>query len=365
MMNQKEHMVLDNIKENPFISQQELAEKVGLSRSTVANIISGLIKKEYVQGKAYVLNDGYPIVCIGAANVDRKFYVKEKLIHGTSNPIESTKSVGGVARNISENLGRLSQDVTLITACGVDSEWETIKSLSAPFINLDYVHQIGNKSTGSYTALISGSGEMEYGFADMAVYDELTPELLIQNTYILKRARCIVADLNIPKASLEFLCSYAEKYGIKVVLIPVSGPKMKNMPHNLHAVDWMIVNRDETEAYFDISIRSEEDLRDAAGRWNREGVEHVIVTNGSKSLVYSSGGESAVYEIEASAEVVDVTGAGDSFSAAVIYGWLKGMDMEDTIRLGMINSRKTIETSYTVRQDLDEHQLIKNLEEIK
>ena len=26
-------------------------------------------------GKAYVLNEDYPIVCIGAANVDRKFYV--------------------------------------------------------------------------------------------------------------------------------------------------------------------------------------------------------------------------------------------------------------------------------------------------
>src|SRR5699024_6612447 len=47
------------------------------------------------------------------------------------------------------------------------------------------------------------------------------------------------------------------------------------------------------------------------------------------------------------------------------YGWLKGMDIEDTIKLGMINSRKTIETSYTVRQDLDEHQLLKNLEEMK
>lgn len=364
-MNKNERMVLDNIKENPFISQQELSEKVGLSRSTVANIISGLIKQEYVQGKAYVLNDDYPIVCIGAANVDRKFYVNDRLIHGTSNPIESTKSVGGVARNIGENLGRLSQDVTLITACGVDSEWDTIKTLSAPFINLDYVHQIGNKSTGSYTALISETGEMEYGFADMAVYDELTPEVLIQNTYVLKRAKCIVVDLNIPRASLEFLCAYAEKHGIKLVLIPVSGPKMDHLPHNLHAVNWMIVNRDETEAYFNISIQGEEDLLEAARKWNRAGVEHVIVTNGSKSLVYSSGERASLYEIEQSADVVDVTGAGDSFSAAVIYGWLKGMDIEDTIRLGMINSRKTIETSYTVRQDLDEHQLIKNLEEIK
>ncbi len=364
-MNKNEKMVLENIKENPFISQQELSDKVGLSRSTVANIISGLIKKEYVQGKAYVLNDQYPIVCIGAANVDRKFYVTERLIHGTSNPIESTKSVGGVARNIGENLGRLSQDVTLITACGIDSEWETIRSLSAPFVNLDYVHQISNKSTGSYTALISEAGEMEYGFADMAVYDELTPEVLIQNTYILKRAKCIVADLNIPKASLEFLCAYAEKHGIKVVLIPVSGPKMKNLPHNLHAVNWMIVNRDETEAHFDITIRNEEELLGSVRRWNEAGIEHVIVTNGAKSLAYGSGGEAALYEIERSEKVIDVTGAGDAFSAAVIYGWLKGMDMEDTIRLGMINSRKTIETSYTVRQDLDEHQLIKNLEETK
>src|SRR5690625_4953826 len=161
MVNEKEKIVLENIRENPFISQQELSEKVGLSRSAVANIISGLIRKEYVQGKAYVLNEDYPIVCIGAANVDRKFYVRDRLIHGTSNPIESTKSVGGVARNIAENLGRLSQDVALITACGTDSEWETIKSLSAPFINLDYVPQIVHKCTMSYTALISGTGDIE------------------------------------------------------------------------------------------------------------------------------------------------------------------------------------------------------------
>ncbi len=74
------------IKDNPFISQRELAEAIGLSRPSVANIISGLIQKEYVMGKAYVLNEDYPIVCIGAANVDRKFYVHKDLVAETSNP---------------------------------------------------------------------------------------------------------------------------------------------------------------------------------------------------------------------------------------------------------------------------------------
>ena len=50
-MNENEKLILNLIKENPFISQQELSDKVGLSRPAVANIISGLVKKEYVQGK--------------------------------------------------------------------------------------------------------------------------------------------------------------------------------------------------------------------------------------------------------------------------------------------------------------------------
>src|SRR5699024_11597608 len=102
-----------------------------------------------------------------------------------------------------------------------------------------------------------------------------------------------------------------------------------------------------------VVFQAEEDIRDR----NVTGVQTCALP--------ISGSEASVHMIEKSDKVTDVTGAGDSFSAAVVYGWLKGMDIEDTIKLGMINSRKTIETSYTVRQDLDEHQLLKNLEEIK
>ena len=44
---------------------------VGVSKPSIANIISGLIK-EYVLGKAYVFNETTPIICIGGANVIRK-----------------------------------------------------------------------------------------------------------------------------------------------------------------------------------------------------------------------------------------------------------------------------------------------------
>ena len=65
------------LKENPYITQLELAER-RLSRPAVANIISGLMRQRYILGKAYVINES-PIVCIGAANVDRKFYIDTPL----------------------------------------------------------------------------------------------------------------------------------------------------------------------------------------------------------------------------------------------------------------------------------------------
>lgn len=365
-MHPKENDVLNHIKDNPYISQTELARKVGLTNSAVASVVSDLVKKEFIQGQAYVLNAEYPIVCIGAANLDRKFFVNEALIHGTSNPIQSAQSVGGVARNIAENLGRLGENVALITARGNDSEWKTISDLSSPFINLDFAEHIEGQSTGCYTALISNEGEMEYGLADMDIYDYLTPEVLIKQTYILKRAKCIIADLNTPKVSLDFLCAYAEKYDIRLVLIPVSGPKMNRLPSNLAPVEWLIVNRDETEAHFNITINSDDELLESAAMWNDAGVSHVIVTNGVKSIAYSSKNDGGkVYSVIASETVVDVTGAGDSFSSAIVHGWLKGYAIDDVIKMAMMNSKKTIETPFTVRQDLSEKQLIKDMEEVK
>src|SRR5699024_12290237 len=105
---------------------------------------------------------------------------------------DSAHSVGGVVRNIAENLGRLGQNVALITTRGGDAEWLKVKEASEAHINLDFTEIIEGKNTGAYTALINREGEMEYRFADKSIYDEFTPEVLIRQTYILKirRASC-------------------------------------------------------------------------------------------------------------------------------------------------------------------------------
>ncbi|MEN1969913.1 carbohydrate kinase [Lentibacillus sp. N15] len=365
-MNEKEKLVLQLIKDNPFISQLELANAVNLSRSTVANIISGLIKKEYVSGKAYVLNEVNPIICIGGVNVDRKFYVTQDIVEKTSNPVTSSRSVGGVARNIAENLGRLGEDIIMLSAAGNDSDWKEIYDLSSPFMNLDYVTQFEDAATGSYTAVLDKHGDMFTALADMNIYDRITPELLSKNSNTLQKAKCIVADLNCPKETIDFLSSFTLKYQIPFVIVPVSSPKMNRLPKNLQAVHWLILNKDETETFFNIQINNQQDFQKAIENWLNLGVKNVIVTDGANGVAASGkDGQVHFYPAIKAETVVDVTGAGDAFCSAVIHSWLHKKSHEDVISSGMVNAYKTLSSKYTVRQELSKHQLEFDMEELQ
>jgi pseudouridine kinase len=364
-MTEKEQVIFNLIRKNPYISQQELAEILGLSRPSIANIISRLTRKGTILGRAYILNEPQQIICIGGANIDRKFQVKAKAQLGTSNPIYSAQSAGGVARNISENLGRLGHKVTLLTTSGLDSDWSYVMGASSLYMNLDHVTQIPAVSTGSYTAVLDTDGELIIALADMEVYEAITPELLLKQDVLLNRAKCIVADLNCPKETLQFLCHFAKNHERPIVLIPVSSPKMNRLPDDLEGVSWLITNRDESEMYFNCKLTTEEKWRQALEKWLTLGIANVVITNGKKGAMIGNR-EEGIFHIPSfeTKNIVDVTGAGDSFSAAVIYSWLEGKKLLDIAKAGAVNASKTLQSPYTVRHDLSPTQLQKDMEEI-
>ena len=69
-MTQREQEILALLESNPMISQQELADKLGITRSSVAVHISNLQKKGYIAGKGYVLRKKDYAVVVGGVNVD-------------------------------------------------------------------------------------------------------------------------------------------------------------------------------------------------------------------------------------------------------------------------------------------------------
>ncbi|MBJ8350241.1 PfkB family carbohydrate kinase [Streptococcus zalophi] len=365
ILNEKEQAVLELIRQHPFYAQQEIAEQIGLSRSAVANMISDLIRRNYLLGRAYIINDEVPVVCIGGMNVDRKFYAKQELILKTSNPVSSSVSIGGVGRNIAENLGRLGENVVMLSRAGDDQDWDLIKSASESYMNLRQVDICPEEATSSYTAIIDIDGDMSMALANMAICDGMTVSWLEQYENLLSRSKALVVDLNLPQESLVYLIKLARERNLALAIIPVSAPKMVNLPKDLTGVEWLIVNQDESEIFFDKSLGSSENLESLAKLWLQTGLKQVLITRGAKSMLYANqDGKRQVMTPKMVQQMVDATGAGDSLSAGILFGWLNEFSSQETLEFGLTNAYYTIQSQDTVRKNLSRQSFLQERKEL-
>ena len=119
-MTQRERQLLNWIEENPLISQQELADKAGITRSSVAVHISNLMKKGYITGKGYIVHTAPYVTVVGGVNMDIGGWPGEVPVMQDSNPGVVRMSLGGVGRNIAHNMALLGMDVRMLTVFGDD-----------------------------------------------------------------------------------------------------------------------------------------------------------------------------------------------------------------------------------------------------
>ncbi|MGJ9417870.1 carbohydrate kinase [Massilia sp. CMS3.1] len=337
------------IRANPFIAQQEIAAELKLSRSAVAGYIASLVRERRLLGRAYVLPDNRPILCIGAANLDRKLRASGTLAMGTSNPASAIESFGGVARNIAENLARLGATVALITAVGTDSSGRAL---------LDHAEELGidtrgalkldDAGSGTYTAVLDKDGQMVVALADMALYDRINPAFLGLRQQQRATSSLIVADLNLGIEAIQTLQQDAARDGVDLVIVAVSEPKMERLPASLQGVRLLILNEGELAARMKRVLHSEEELGAACAELQAQGAQDVIVTLGARGLLFTSPG-GGIERLEAPpAEVVDVTGAGDAFSAAVCLSLQGGSELALACRRGLQLAALTVACVDTV-----------------
>jgi pseudouridine kinase len=345
----KKDQLYELIRANPFISQQDLAVQLRLSRSAVAGYIAGLIRERRLLGRAYVLPGSRPVACIGAANLDRKLRSLATLTMGTSNPARQDESFGGVARNIAENLARLGAPVSLTTAIGDDASGRTLLAhAEAAGIDTRGTLKLDHACSGTYTAVLDDHGEMILALADMALYDAITPEFLAGRQPRRVLPALTVADLNLPQDTLAALLADARRDAVPLVLVAVSQPKMARLPQELHGLRLLILNQGELETRVGAPMRSDDDFAAACAKVQAQGAQDLIVTRGSAGVLYTCAG--GVRHLAApDARIVDVTGAGDAFAAAVCWSLFHGSDdLELACRRGLKLSAMTLECEETV-----------------
>jgi pseudouridine kinase len=356
-VNDKEKLLLSLIEGNPFMSQQELSEKSGLSRSAVAGYISNLIKEGRILGRAYVLSGKKGVTCIGGANIDRKLQLRAELISETSNPAQSSQASGGVARNISENLGRLGLQSCLVTVVGDDTEGNWLLNQTKNHVDVSSSIGLYKETTGTYSAILNQRGEMMFALADMDLYESVDIGFIEKKWGAIASSEMVILDTNFPPEVLHYIIRRCQSEEIPLTIVPVSAPKIKKLPSSLEGVTWFICNKGEAEAYLDMTIESEGDFFKAAKLITQKGAERVVITRGDQGLIYYTVYKEASAILPPEVKVVDVTGAGDALVAGIIYGYIKGSDTDGACRIGITCSSLTLQSVHTVSPSLTKGKL--------
>ena len=290
-----------------------------------------------------------PIVCIGAANLDRKLRSLAPLAMGTSNPAQAHESFGGVARNIAENLARLGAPVALMTAVGVDTAGAALLAHAGELgIDTSATLTLADACSGTYTAVHDGDGDMLVALADMGLYDQLTPAWLATHTKLRASAAMVVADLNLPRETVAALIGGAGRDQVALVIVAVSVPKMARLPASLAGVRLAILNEGELAARVQRDLLTDADFAAACRTLQDQGVRDVVVTRGARGVLYTTA-DGVAHLPAPKAEPVDVTGAGDAFAAAVCLTLNEdGADLALACRRGLALSALTLACRETV-----------------
>ena len=332
-MTQRERQLLEWIRENPMISQQELAEKAGITRSSAAVHISSLMKKGYIAGRGYLLREEKYIVVVGGVNMDIGAVSADRLVARDSNPGRVTTSLGGVGRNIAHNLCLLGQQVSMVTVLGQDSFAQSVRD-NAAAIGLDLSHSavIPGGRTGTYLFIAGSDGDMALAVNDMAIYDHITPDFLRQRLEFINRAGLVVVETNLPEASLQWLCQHCTAPLLADPVSTIKAPKLQPVLDRLTALK---PNRMEAELLSGVKIETDADAARAAEALLATGLQQVYISLGGDGL-YAADRQGHTARVACPAvQVVNATGGGDAVAAALAACITHGRTLEETARLAI------------------------------
>ena len=302
------------------------------------------------------------ILVVGAAGLDTKGRSEGTLQPGTSNPGTIRISVGGVARNVAENLARLGEHAVLLSAVGADRSGRRVREQAADAgVDVSYLIESPDHHTGAYLAVFEQTGELAISIDDMEVLSAITPGFIYNRRSLIRDAAMVVLDANLSLSAIETLIRQAAKYGVLISADPTSASLAERIKPHLPSFFMVTPDLPEAEVLCGRSLRNRRDQGIAAAKQLvAMGVHVAIVTLAELGVCYATP-EVSGHVPAVKTQVVDRTGAGDALTAGVVFGLINEFSIDEAVRLGASAAALTLQYQESVCPDLSLDRLYDSL----
>ena len=313
-----------------------------------------------------MINNSPYILVIGASIVDIIGFSKRNYTPKDSIPGNIKISLGGVCRNIAENLARVNVKTEFISILGDDDQGKNILCNSKEIgYNMEHSLILKNEYTPTYMAILNEDGEMESAIVDMESLDKMDKSFIDSKAEIISNSEYTILDSDNPEIMEYLLTNFRDKTNF--ILDPVSASKAEKIKHLVKYFHTIKPNRIEAEVLCGFKINNTDDIRRAGEYFLSLGVKNIFISLDEDGIYFTNGIEEGKIGC-GKVDVKNVTGAGDSFVAGVGYGYMHNCSLRDTVKYAIAMSVVTILHEDTINPNMSEEyvkEFVKNVKWIE
>ncbi|MBO1579849.1 ribokinase [Bacillus sp. XF8] len=232
---------------------------------------------------------------------------------------------GGKGANQAVAAARLGANVAMVGAVGNDGYGKVVRNnLENERIFIDYVVPVTDETTGIAHIVLA---EEDNSIVVVQGANRLVNEQIVDRAKdLLVKADMVVLQLEIPLETVKYVLAICEEHKIPVMLNPA--PAQVLPADILEKATYITPNEHECRIVLDDFTSPIEEL--LAKYPNK-----LLMTEGSKGVRFHNGTE-IVHVPSISVEVVDTTGAGDTFNGALAVALSEGETLQKAIRFANI-----------------------------
>ena len=272
------------------------------------------------------------VIGFGALNVDKLYSVENIVGADEESFIKSqTDTPGGSAANTVVGLARLGCDTSIIGKIAEDEDGDLIEyNLAVNGVYTNNLIYSDTGSTGKCLGFVDSNGErclyIDSGVNDEIKVGEINP-LNIMRCKIMHYTSFVGDSFNAQIDLLELLSQETLlSFDPGMLYVQKGFDALKPI---LERTNILLINESELRL---LCNNNEAPLKELVIAFLDLGIETVVVKQGS-SGVYAINNNEECHVEAFKCDVVDTTGAGDSFNSGFLYSYLKGYDLEKSCKI--------------------------------
>jgi len=250
------------------------------------------------------------IVVVGSINMD--LVTLAPRFPGPGETLLGTRFLtmhGGKGANQAVAAARLGAEVAMVGALGHDSFGDQLHAgLAKEGVTLDHVTRLDGEGSGTASITVA-EGENQI-IVVPAANARVTPAQVEAARTAIARADAVLVQLEIPLDAVEATLRLGQHEGVPVILNPA--PAQKLPAEWLQRASYLTPNQHELATA--LGADAQTDFRELM----RRAPCPVVLTRGGEGAWYRDGAHAEpVHQAGFTVEVVDTTGAGDTFNGAL------------------------------------------------